>query len=431
MSKNTIKLSSGDWVLKIFAAVLTVFWIFCLCFPIYWMVVSSFKDSTEQYAKTPQLGITAPLKYTMYIDYDENVSQDTMFTDANIVLWQMHSKVKAKMGSAEVISTVNGKPVMSTELSKSDNSINKRYMWNKSIIQVSDILRTMKIIKERKYVDVTTEGVTLPKIQNTNKWSKEMVKEYSAIEEMTGKITGCTYQKSWKHLFENYKIAWDYPNRLGLQNGLIQPILNTLFIAVMSFIGTQLIASISAYSVSKLLPHGLKYKIMTIVMISGMVSPTLLLIPKYQVVNDLGLTNSFWGVILPGLAGFGGMLLYKVQFDAFPDAVIEAARLDGAGEIRIYLSMVLPSAKALLAYNAITSFAGHWGDYFWPNMILRDPQKYNLGIVINILLNGSGTTPDYSTSLALGFLISIPTLIIYAIFQKQLNYNMGLGGLKG
>ncbi len=431
MANKKIKLTLADKIIKSICFLLTLFWILCLVFPIYWMVVSSMKDSTAQYAKVPQLGITIPYEYTAVIDYDGDVSSDEMFLDANIVLWKMFEKVDGNVGGAKVIATVNGQPQKSFELSKASRSINIRLLFNKSIIQSRDIIQTVKRIKELDCVKVTEKGVKMPKVKNRNKFSKEMMAEYAEFEEIKGTIKQCTYQKNASYLFDNYKIAWDYPNRLGLEKGLFQPIINTLFIAIMTFVLSTLIASLSAYSVSKLLTRSLKTKIMTIVLISGMVSPTLLLIQQYQVVNTLELTNSFWGVILPSLANFGAMLLYKVQFDAFPDGIIEAARLDGANEMRIYLTMVLPSAKALIAYNALTGFAATWGDFFWPMMILRDPEKYNLGIVINILLNGSGNTPDYAVTLAFGFLISIPTLVIYAIFQKQLNYNLGGGAIKG
>ena len=64
-------------------------------------------------------------------------------------------------------------------------------------------------------------------------------------------------------------------------------------------------------------------------------------------------------------------------------------------------------------------------------MVLRDQEKYTVSLVLNILLNGSGSSPDYSTALALGFLISIPTLLIYAVFQKTLTYGFDFSGLKG
>ncbi len=431
MSKNKIKLTIADKILKTICFIFTLAWIICLVFPIYWMIVSSMKDQTAQYSKVPQLGITIPYEYTAVIDYDSKASEDEMFCDANIVMWQMFSKVNGNIGCANVIATVEDKPLKSFELSKANRSINIRFLWNKSVLQTRDIIQTTNRIKELNCVTIVDKDVSLPEIQNENTFSKEMFEEYSKIEELKGTVKQCTYRKNAKNLFDNYKIAWDYPNKLGLKHGILQPVCNTLFIALMTFLFSTAVASLSAYSVSKLLTHNLKTKVLNVVLVSGMVSPTLLLIPKYQVVNTLGLTNSFWGVIFPSIATFGAMLLYKVQFDSYPNEIIEAARIDGANEIRIYLKMVLPSAKALIAYNALTGFATTWSDFFWPMMILRDPEKYNLGIVINILLNGSGNTPDYAVTLAFGFLISIPTLVIYAIFQKQLNFNVGSGAVKG
>lgn len=431
MSNNKIKLSPADKVAKLICFLLTLTWILFLVFPIYWMIVSSMKDSTAQYAKVPQLGITIPFEYTAVIDYDTNATDDEMFCDANIVMWQMFSKSDGNVGCASVIATVNGNPVKSFVLSKSARSINIRLLWNKAVLQSRDIIQTINRVKELNCVKISDIDVFLPEVQNKNSFSKEMYNEYSKIEEIKGTLKQVTYQKNSKYLFENYKIAWDYPNRLGLSGGILKPIINTLIIAILTFTINTFVASISAYSISKLLTPGIKTKVMTVILISGMVSPTLLMIPKYQIVNTLNLTNSFWGVVLPSVATFGAMLLYKVQFDAFPNEIIEAARIDGAGELRIYLSMVLPAAKALIAYNALTGFAATWGDFFWPMLILRDPEKYNLGIVINILLNGSGTTPDYAVTLAFGFLISIPTLVIYAIFQKQLNFNVSGGAVKG
>lgn len=431
MSKNKIKLSPTDKAAKLICFLLTLIWVLTLVFPIYWMIVSSMKDSTAQYAKVPQLGITIPFEYTAVIDYETEPTDDEIFCDANIVMWKMFAKADGNVGGASVVATVDGKPVKYFELSKAARSINIHLLWNKSVLQSKDILQAINRIKELDCVNIKESDVSMPEVQKVNKFSKEMFEEYSAIEDIKGTVKQCTYQKNIKYLFDNYKIAWDYPNRLGLKNGLIQPVINTLTIGIMSFTIGTFVSSISAYAISKLLTRNLKTKIMTVILISGMVSPTLLLIPKYQIVNNLGLTNSFWGVVLPGLASFGSMLLYKVQFDAFPNEIVEAARIDGAGEMRIYFSMALPAAKALIAYNAIMGFAGTWSDYFWPMMILRDPEKYNLGIVINILLNGSGMSPDYGVTLAFGFLMSIPTLIIYAIFQKQLNFNLSAGAVKG
>lgn len=430
-TKNKIKLSFSDKIFKCGAAALTVMWIVLLFFPIYWMVVSSFKDASVQYANPPQFNVTIPLEYTVYIDYDQEPTEETLYNDTNLILWRMFSVTGAQIGKAKVISRVDDKAVQSASISKADYVINRKQLWTKSILSQKDILSAIPRIKEKDCIEFVTESVKLPKKQLSNEYTKKMTELFLDDEFITGSVESCTYKKSYENFFDNYKIAWDYPRELGLENGLIQPILNSLFIAVVEFFVLVSISTLAAYSVSKLLPRSVKNKVMIIILMSGMVPGTVTLIPKYQVIQNLGLSDSFWAIILPAAASFGAMLLFKGTFDAFPDAIIEAARLDGAGEMKIFLKFIIPSGSAIIGFQAITIFASVWNDYFWPMMVLRDQSKYTVALVMNILLNGSGAAPDYSVSLALGFMISIPTLIIYAIFQKAFTYGFDFSGLRG
>ncbi|MDD6479523.1 MAG: carbohydrate ABC transporter permease [Oscillospiraceae bacterium] len=431
LTKNKIKLSFSDKIFKGIATILTVMWIALLFFPIYWMVVSSFKDASVQYADPPQFNVSFPLEYTVYVDYDEEPSEETLHKDANLILWRMFGVTGAQIGKAKVIARVDGKAVQSAYISKADYVINRKQLWTKSILSQKDILSAIPRITEQDCITFDKEEVKLPKKQLSNEYTEKMSELFSNDEFITGSVKSCTYTKSPANFFDNYKIAWDYPRDLGLENGLIQPILNSLFIAVMEFFVLVSVSTLAAYSVSKLLPRSVKNKVMIIILMSGMVPGTVTLIPKYQVVQNLGLADSFWAIILPAAASFGAMLLFKGTFDAFPDSIIEAARLDGAGEMQIFLKFIIPSGAAIIGFQAITIFAGVWNDYFWPMMVLRDQSKYTVALVMNILLNGSGAAPDYSVTLALGFMISIPTLIIYAVFQKAFTYGFDYSGLKG
>lgn len=426
---NRIKLPVSDVILKAIATLLTVFWILCLFFPIYWMVSSSFKDSSVQYKDPPEFSIAFPDKYTIQIDYSDIKNADE-YLDSNLMLWRMFGVVGANIGQAEIITTSNGKAISSYTLTKSSYQINRKQMWTKSILLASDIESAIDVIKDENYV-VKSQKAQFPKKQYTNEYTNKMLKMFSKDDAIVGKVTSVTYCKSPKHFFENYKIAWNYPSSLGIESGLAKPIFNTLFIAFFTFSLSIFISSIAAYAISKLLPRGIKGKVMIIIMLSGMIPSTVTLLSKYQIVQNLGLADSFWGIILPGIASFSAMLLFKGTFDAFPDSIIEAARLDGCNEIKVYLKFVLPSATAVIGVEAITVFASCWNSYFWPMMVLRDENKYTVALVLNVLLNGGGGSPDYSTTLALGFLISIPTLLIYALFQKTLTYGMDFSGLKG
>ena len=205
--------------------------------------------------------------------------------------------------------------------------------------------------------------------------------------------------------------------------------MNTLFVAVLTISLNVFVASLAAYSISKLLPRSIKYKLQLFIMASGMVPATLTLIPKFQVVQNIGLANSLWALILPGCASFGAMLLFKGTFDAYPNEIIEASRIDGAGELYIFLRVALPAAKGVVGVQILSIFASTWNTYFWPSMIIRDESKYTVALILNYMMNiGSNT---YPVLLALGFIISIPTLFVYAFFQKYLTYGIDFSGVKG
>lgn len=434
-NKNKIKASVGNKILKGIAGTLTVIWIFLLFFPIYWMIASSFKDESAQYADPPQFAITPPNAYTLQIDYTSEeadaAGKDGMFLDANILLWRAYEVSGSNIGKVSVLATIDGEPNTEYILTKSSRENHRTKMWSKSILLNSDIERVINYIDEKGFVEVNENKVTYPKKAHESQYTKQMLEKFEGDTDIVGTLSSCTYYGSWANLFENYKIAWAYPETFGMEGGLVKAIGNTVFIAIVQFALTNLVTSLAAYALSKLLPRWLKGKMLIFIMMSGMIPATLTLIPQYQVVQGLGLHNSLWAVILPNIAAFGSTLLYKGTYDAFPDSILEAARIDGANEIQIYTLFAIPSSISLLGYNAITTFASVWGTYMWPSMVLRDESKYTIGQVVYTLLNGSGGGGDYATNLALGFLVSIPTLVIYALFQKTLNYGFDYSGLKG
>ena len=429
---NRIKTSGVNRRLNILAGSLTVFWICLLCFPIYWMVITSLSGSYSEYASGISFLPDIPQRYTVTMDYTEaqrdRLGTDGVYLEANSLLWRMYNYKMAGTGKAEVIVTVEGEGAVSYTLSKANYEINKEKMWSKSILKHADIERVIPVIEENGWVAVK-ENAQLPKTQKTNQYSEQIFAELVGDADITGTITGCSYCPSYDSIFDNYKIAWAYPSKLGIAGGIARPIMNTLFVAVLTISLNVFVASLAAYSISKLLPRSIKYKLQLFIMASGMVPATLTLIPKFQVVQNIGLANSLWALILPGCASFGAMLLFKGTFDAYPNEIIEASRIDGAGELYIFLRVALPAAKGVVGVQILSIFASTWNTYFWPSMIIRDESKYTVALILNYMMNiGSNT---YPVLLALGFIISIPTLFVYAFFQKYLTYGIDFSGVKG
>ncbi len=429
--KNKVKLSFANWSLKAVAGVMTVIWLLLLLFPIYWMIITSLSGTGSEYQEKVSFVIDVPLRYTITVDYTEAeakaLGEDGMYLQANSIIWRMHNYQQANVGKTEVIATVEGKQPVSYSLSKANFEINQEKFWTKNILRHEDIQRAIHLIEERNLVQVK-EG-SLLKEGNSNEFTEEMLADFLEDENLAGTITGCTQTKSYANLFDNYKIAWAYPDKIGIEGGLLKPIMNTLFVAVATISLNITISSTAAYAISKLLPRSLKGKMQLLIMATGMVPPTITLIPKYQVLQNLGFADSLWAIILPACASFGAVLLFKGTFDAYPNEILEAASMDGAGELYLYFRLALPAAKGVVGVQILSIFASTWNEYFWPSMIIRDESKYTVSLIINYLMNiGSA---NFNVLLALGFLISVPTLLIYALFQKYLTYGIDFSGIKG
>jgi putative aldouronate transport system permease protein len=167
------------------------------------------------------------------------------------------------------------------------------------------------------------------------------------------------------------------------------------------------------------------------------------LIPMFILVRSLGLTNTYWAVILPGAIWSWNVLILKNFFESVPEELLEAARIDGANEFVILKNIVLPISTPALATIALYYAVGHWNDFFTPFMFLTDPKMQPLAVVLRAILRelmgGAGTAnvdvqrlaPNDGVRMAAVFISMIPILIIYPWLQKYFTKGVLLGSIKG
>lgn len=184
-----------------------------------------------------------------------------------------------------------------------------------------------------------------------------------------------------------------------------------------------LISAMTAYPLATMSFRG--RTIAFFVFLSTMFVPTeLMLIPRFLVVSQLGMTNSYAGVVLPGVLSAFGIFLLRQAFAAVPRELGEAARLDGCGEWRLFWSVMLPVVRPSLAISAIFGFIFVWNDFIWPLVVLNEDSKYPIALGVAYLTGISGT--DVRT-LSAGTVISlVPILVFFVILQRQV-----LEGAKG
>ncbi|MBC7236287.1 MAG: carbohydrate ABC transporter permease, partial [Chloroflexi bacterium] len=172
---------------------------------------------------------------------------------------------------------------------------------------------------------------------------------------------------------------------------------------------------------------GLFAFLLATMMIPGMVT----MIPVFMVIVRMGWVDTYQALIIPGLASaFGTFLMRQYMFNV-PDEMIDAARIDGAGDFRLFAQIALPIAVPALVTLAIFTFYANWNDLFWPIIVVRTRSKYTLALSLMQLRSKFPLYVNYSVILAGSVLATLPTLIVFFLLQRQFVSGIAAGAMKG
>lgn len=202
---------------------------------------------------------------------------------------------------------------------------------------------------------------------------------------------------------------------------------NTIAITVLATVITLVINSMAAFALAKYRFTGRGFFTLCVLAVL-MVPQTVLLVPLYMIVSQMGIVNSIWGVIWPTVATPTGIFILRQYMLTIPDELIEAARMDRATEWRIYWRIVLPLSAPALAVVGILTIVAHWNMFLWPLIVLQDSTKHTLQIG---LANFSGdTNVQWNYLLAMTLLTLLPVTIVFAILQKRIVTGIATTGMK-
>jgi cellobiose transport system permease protein len=204
--------------------------------------------------------------------------------------------------------------------------------------------------------------------------------------------------------------------------------LNTVFIAVASTVLVLFFCSLAGFSFAKFdFPAK---NILFAVLLGTMILPSAgSLVASYVIMADLHWIGTFLPLIIPGMApAFGIFWLRQIALGAVSSELIDAARLDGAGYMRLYWHVALPVLRPAMGWLGITTFIAAWNDYLWPLIVLNDPRLYTLQLALH-QLNGQYST-DYSMVMTATLMATLPLLIIFFIGARQFIANLSAGALK-
>ena len=205
--------------------------------------------------------------------------------------------------------------------------------------------------------------------------------------------------------------------------------LNSSVIALAVTVGTLIFCPMLGYALAKLPWRG-KGVVMAVVLATLMVPAGITLIPNFILMSNLGLVNTYPGLILPFLAGPFGVFLMRQFMLSIPDELLEAARMDGANEFRVFWSVVMPIATPVLATLGILTFLGSWNSFIYPLVMAQEPQMYTLPVALATFATGQYQA-DHGMLMAGSVVLVVPVLIVFVLFQRWITEGIATTGLKG
>jgi multiple sugar transport system permease protein len=222
--------------------------------------------------------------------------------------------------------------------------------------------------------------------------------------------------------FENYRRLFDeldFPRFFT----------NSAVVATAVTAGNLVFCSMVGYALAKLRFYG-RDKLFVLILATMMIPGSVTVIPLYVLMAGLGLTNNYGGLILPFLATAFGVFLMRQFMLSIPDELLEAARIDGASELRIFWQVVFPLATPALATLGILSFLGSWNSFFWPLIIATDDDMFTLPVALATFATGQYQA-EHGLLMAGSVVIILPVLIVFILLQRLFTEGIATTGIKG
>ncbi|WP_407343213.1 carbohydrate ABC transporter permease [Pengzhenrongella phosphoraccumulans] len=212
------------------------------------------------------------------------------------------------------------------------------------------------------------------------------------------------------------------------QQPIFRWFLNSLAAASLQTVLILVTASMGAFALARMDFRG-KRVVFGAIIATLLVPPVIFLIPNYLIVQNLGWLDTLWAVSVPGAAGAFGIFFLRQFFVGLPLEIEEAARIDGAGDLRIFLQIVLPLSRPAIATLAVLSFLANWNDFLWPVYVLLSPENLTLQPGLSALQGAYST--HFGIVMAGAVIASIPVLIIFTLAQRQIVESVASSGIKG
>lgn len=217
-------------------------------------------------------------------------------------------------------------------------------------------------------------------------------------------------------------------HELFVRAGMGRYLFNSMLIATLTTLMALFLNTLAGYAFAKLRFAG-REQVFRILLAALVIPGQVAMMPLFLLLKQLHLVNTYAGAVIPGMAGIFGIFLVRQYARSIPDELLEAARIDGAGEFRIFWQIVLPALKPILVTLAIFSFLAAWNDFMWPLIVLSDGHLHTLPVALASLSREH--VQDNELMMAGSVVTVLPVLVLFLVLQRYYMQGLLVGSVKG
>ncbi|WP_207956773.1 carbohydrate ABC transporter permease [Rubrobacter tropicus] len=233
--------------------------------------------------------------------------------------------------------------------------------------------------------------------------------------------------KSPPRLFPGGNFA-DNLEALSRSVPFMRALLNSIFVSTVTTVTTVLLSALAGYAFAKFAFRG--RKVLFAVVLGTLMLPTeIMIVPLFIIMLQLGWVDSYAALIVPYLVTGFGVFLMRQQMMGFPNDLIDAARIDGNGELGVFFRVVLPNMKAACAALGIVTFMSQWGNFLWPLVVISTPEKFTYPLMLSSLVRQGGAV-EYGPIMVAAVIGLVPLVLLFFFFQKYIVSGVFGGSLK-
>jgi len=438
---------------------LGIFFLILIIFPFFYVVSLSLMDTDQIQDTPPSLLPDSPYRVTVMLDYSAVYAEEPenidlyLQQDSPLVLMSIPYELDETLGYVEAIGLIDDNVVFHASAHARELDFVRNFgAYQNTGISRASLLRTdfrgveiYEDFNQEINFEVNLDGieaVNVPTAQEDSPFAGEISAFLNESYQVHGTITGIYTEQDFGLTLNSYNmynefLKASYGEESGTSHlvenyGFLQFFVNTVIVVVFAIACQVTITPLTAYPLSRLFPKRLSDILQLFFLGTTFIPFVVIMIPQFRMFRAMGMYNNYAGLLVPHLLPFGFyVVLYKAFFDRIPSELIDAARIDGAGEFLIFTRIMIPLSRPIFVVVAIYTFLSNVVDFFWAWLIVRDVKLWTMNVALyNISRTGHTSAPVDFLMGATVFTI-VPVILITLLLSSKIQSVAMNSGLKG